>query len=138
MVLIGQHYNDRALKLNEQRRVDMKSYKMHVSEGQRRARLALHFHRKYARGTITRSEIPAEVKNWVKGLPATPFVSGHTMFLAMKLRGNSKSTQDIRQAQEQWSRLSAQEKKAYDDRAAADQAAFRDNFSKYIGSYDSK
>lgn len=113
----------------------MKSYQSQVSEGQRLARLALYFHRKYSRGNVTRAEIPQEIRKWVKGLPAAPFVSGHNMFLAMKLRGIAKSTLEMSQAQDQWNRLSAQEKKTYEDRAAADKEAYRENFAKYVDSY---
>lgn len=110
----------------------MEAYQKNLTQRQKLARLALFYHRKYSRGEIKRSEIPADVKDFVKGLPAAPFMTGRAMFLASKLRGHGNATEMLVSVNKEWERLAQQEKKIMEDRAAADQAAFQDYLKKYL------
>lgn len=112
----------------------MADYQKNLTERQKLARRALFYHNQYSRGQIMRSEIPSDIKKFIKGLPSSPFQTGRHMFLSSKLRGQKNAINMMGDTSMEWDRLSVSEKKAYDDRAGADMR----NFVKLMASYLSK
>jgi hypothetical protein len=54
------------------------------------------------------------------------------MFMASKLKGKKDAVGLMPEVQAEWNRLSAQEKKTFEERAEADIKSFTTNVSKYM------
>jgi hypothetical protein len=112
--------------------VDYAAYQQNLTPRQKVARLSLFYNQKYHKNKVERKDIPKDVKQFIKGLPDSPFITGRAMFISSKLSGKKDAIGLMPDVQAEWTRLSAQEKKTYDDRAIADMKAYVQNLNKYI------
>jgi hypothetical protein len=110
----------------------MAAYQSKLTPRQKLARSVLFYNSKYSKGKVARKDIPKPIKEFVKELPTTPFTTGRNMFMASKLRGQKDAIQMASTVHAEWKKMSVQEKKVFEDRAAADVRAFMGNFKNYM------
>lgn len=110
----------------------MHAYRESLTPRQKLARRALYYDGRYRKRAIARCELPREVKEFVKQIPASPFVTGRSMFMASKLRGRADTLDLIGAVAAEWKSLPAAEASAFDSRALADMRMFKDAVAKYI------